>query len=87
MYNVKKKRLLAEKQIELQHCIQSVANVNIVTCGHCETILLHDTSDEKIECFGCDETLDLCDCPTFGMRVVKMMRSLTIKNNRICRIG
>jgi len=62
---MEKKRLLVEKQIDLQLRMQSLANVNLVTCGHCGSILLHDRKDETIECFGCEKTLDVSDCPDY----------------------
>jgi hypothetical protein len=52
---------IAERQIELQGKIQS-AGFNIVTCGNCGSILLHELEDEKIDCF-CGNTMDLHDCP------------------------
>lgn len=52
---------LIEKQIELQEKIQS-AGFNIVECGHCGTVLLHELGDETIDCF-CGRTMALSDCP------------------------
>lgn len=57
------KRELAEKQIELQDRVQALANVNIVTCGHCGSVLLHEMNDKPIECASCKHELDQCDCP------------------------
>ena len=58
---MKTKKQIVEKQIELQNKIQS-AGFNIVECGHCGTILLHEVGDEEIDCF-CGETMALSDCP------------------------
>lgn len=60
---MKTKREIAENQIRLQEEIQS-AGVNLVTCGNCGSILLHDLKDETIECF-CGSEMDLHDCPDY----------------------
>ena len=57
------KRELAEKQIELQERVIALTNINIVTCGHCGSVLLHELNDELIECASCKHELDQCDCP------------------------
>jgi hypothetical protein len=57
------KRQLAEKQIELQNRVIALANINIVTCGHCGSVLLHELNDKPIECASCKHELDQCDCP------------------------
>lgn len=57
---MKTNRQIVEHQIKIQEKIQS-AGFNIVECGNCGTVLLHEVGDEKIECF-CD-TMDLSDCP------------------------
>lgn len=57
------RRDLVIKQIELMDDIRAKANINIVTCGNCGTILLHERDAEEIECFGCKHTMDICDCP------------------------
>lgn len=57
---LKTKREIAEEQIHLQEEMQS-KGFNIVTCGHCGTVLLHRTGEETIQCF-CGE-MALSDCP------------------------
>ena len=57
------KRQLAEKQIELQNRVIALANINIVTCGHCGSVLLHERNDELITCACCKHELDQSDCP------------------------
>jgi len=57
------KRELAEKQIELQNRVNAVASINIVTCGNCGSVLLHDRMDSEIECACCKSVMDLSDCP------------------------
>ena len=57
------KRQLAEKQIELQNRVIALANINIVTCGNCGSVLLHELNDKPIECASCKHELDQCDCP------------------------
>lgn len=60
---MKKEKIL--KQIQLQNAIQNKANVNIVTCGHCGSIVLHDLSATEIDCPYCDTIMDTCDCPDY----------------------
>jgi hypothetical protein len=60
---MKTRRELAQKQLELMNDIRAKSNINMVTCGHCGTILLHEINEENIECFGCKSVLDQCDCP------------------------
>lgn len=71
---MKTQRELAENQIRIQEKMQR-AGFNLVTCGNCGSILLHEveviTFDEKdnclnntIECF-CGEEMDLTDCPDY----------------------
>jgi len=57
------KRKLAEKQIELQNRVNAIASINIVTCGNCGSVLLHDRMDDEIECACCKSVMDLSDCP------------------------
>ena len=60
---MKTKRELAEKQIELQERVIALANINIVTCGHCGSVLLHELTDEFITCACCKSELEQSDCP------------------------
>jgi hypothetical protein len=53
-------REIVLQQIDLQEKIQGLG-FNIVECGNCGTVLLHETGKEKIECF-CS-TMALSDCP------------------------
>lgn len=57
------KRELAKKQIELQGRVNAMASINIVTCGNCGSVLLHDRMDSEIECACCKSVMDLSDCP------------------------
>ena len=64
------RRELAESQLTLMNTIRSLSNINMVTCGNCGTILLHEMkpindSDNSIECFGCKTKMELCDCPDY----------------------
>ena len=56
-------RQLILEQIALSQEIISKTNINIVTCGHCGTILLHRLSEDKVTCGGCMSVMDTCDCP------------------------
>lgn len=58
---MKTKEELALRQIEIQENMQKVG-FNIVTCGSCGAVLLHETAEETIECF-CGKEMDLSDCP------------------------
>lgn len=52
-------------QLTLMDEIRSKANINMVTCGHCGTILLHKMKEHIITCYGCKREMDVCDCPDF----------------------
>jgi len=62
-------RELAKQQLDLMEEIRYLANINMVTCGNCGTILLHDmkpfNEDNKITCFGCKSEMELSDCPDY----------------------
>ena len=60
---MKNKRNIILHQIELQERIQKIG-FNIVTCGNCGEILLHETKDETINCF-CGQTMALSDCTDY----------------------
>ena len=60
---MKREKLL--QQIALQNKVKRLANVNIVTCGHCGSILLHELSASEIDCPYCDTIMDTCDCPDY----------------------
>jgi RNase P subunit RPR2 len=76
---MKTRRQLAQEQLDLMSEIQEKTNINMVTCGHCGTILLHkiktldfkETDEEGeclnniITCFGCKHEISLTDCPDF----------------------
>lgn len=53
------------EQLGLMHDIRVKANINIVTCGHCDTILLHHMDDETITCWGCKKDMSTSDCTDF----------------------
>jgi len=60
------KRDLATQQIELMETIRQKSNINIVTCGNCGTILLHEMGvSDTVECFGCKEEIAKSDCPDY----------------------
>ena len=60
---MKTKREIVEKQIRIQEKIQNIG-FNVVTCGNCGSILLHELGDETIECF-CEREMNLSDCPDY----------------------
>ena len=53
------------RQVELMEVILAKANVNMVTCGSCGSVLLHDKDDEEVDCPHCDFQSDPCDFPDF----------------------
>lgn len=59
------KRHLYKEQLDLQHKIQAEANVNVVTCGHCGVVILHDRDKSKVTCFSCDKKMDVSYCPDY----------------------
>ena len=59
------KRHLYKEQLDLQHKIQEIANVNVVTCGNCGTVIFHDRDKTNITCFSCDKAMDVSDCPDY----------------------
>ena len=63
------KRDIAIRQIELQEKIQA-SGFNVVTCGHCGGVMLHETKDESLDCL-CGSTMDLSDCPDYWYRGVE----------------
>jgi len=62
------KKELIIKQLNLMNKIKQESNVNIVTCGNCGTVNLHETKSMKkqfITCYDCKNEMELCDCPDF----------------------
>jgi hypothetical protein len=64
---MKSRRELAEQQLALMNDIRAKANINIVTCGNCGTVLLRSMLDDSIVCYSneCKDRgeMDLSDCP------------------------
>jgi hypothetical protein len=50
-------------QLELQQEIVKASGINIVTCGNCESVILHEVCCEAIQCHDCGFTSDPCDFP------------------------
>ena len=61
----KKRKKRYDKQYELMQKITNDCNINIVTCGYCGSVLLHDMGDETITCPQCGMTSDPSDFPDF----------------------
>ena len=53
------------EQIRLQEKMQSLSGVNLVTCGNCGSVLLHEMNEEQIDCFACGNMIDQSDCPDY----------------------
>ena len=67
MSNTKEDKLRkAYNQYDLQQEVVDKANINIVNCGNCGTILLHRMELEEIECDSCDFISDPCDFPDYN---------------------
>ena len=68
----KTRRELAQEQLDLANKMRD-NGINMVTCGNCGTILLHETKtineivdeDLHIECFGCKREMAFSDCPDY----------------------
>lgn len=54
------RKLIVERQVELQSKLQS-AGFNIVECGSCGSVLLHEVGEDEIDCY-CG-VMDISDCP------------------------
>lgn len=64
-----------EQQIDLQEKIQS-AGFNIVNCGNCSSVVLHELNEKTtLDCPYCETEMDLHDCPDF------LYRGLTLDND------
>lgn len=63
------RRELVEEQMRLMEVIRDKTSINIVTCGNCGTILLHEmkpiNEDNSITCFSCKSEMELSDCPDY----------------------
>jgi hypothetical protein len=67
---------MAKTQLELMEEIRDKANINIVTCGSCGTVVLHErvafdgTNDEEIDiqCYDCGFKSEPCDFPDLFYR-------------------
>jgi len=55
-------------QFELMTDVLELACVNIVTCGHCGDVFLHERHLEEITCPHCNFTSEPCDFPDFIYR-------------------
>jgi len=52
-------------QIRLQDRIVATSGVNLVTCGSCGSVMLHEAKQEEIECPFCDHISEPCDFPDY----------------------
>lgn len=53
------------EQVALMEVIKNKANINIVTCGSCGSIMLHKRHTEDVECPYCDFKSDQCNFPDY----------------------
>ena len=63
MENIEKHEQFLAEQKEFQHRIQRDLNLNIVTCGNCGTVIIHEINEEDIYCGDCDRDMPQSDCP------------------------
>jgi len=54
-----------ETQYDLLEEIIGKAEINIVTCGNCGTVILHRIEQTEISCPDCKFTSEPCDFPDF----------------------
>ena len=56
---------------------------NLVTCGHCSTLIIHRCDDnDNIDCHGCGQEMAKSDCPDYfytGMPVEYLACEIDIK--------
>jgi len=72
---MKTKRELVISQLELMDEIRAKANINIVTCGNCGSVILHETDLEgTITCYDCKSEMDLSDCPDLFYHGMELSR-------------
>ena len=50
-------------QLEYQKQIVEQSNINIVVCGNCANIILHEVEAENIKCEKCYFESEPCDFP------------------------
>lgn len=61
-------RKLVNEQLILMEKIKAKAQVNMVECSHCGTLLLHSLepkSCDSVVCYGCLRKVSLSDCQDF----------------------
>lgn len=74
-----------EDQIRLMDVIREKANINIVNCGYCGSVFLHERSptETELECPYCPNAITDSDCPDFlynGMQNNSEFEETTFKN-------
>lgn len=50
-------------QSDLMEIIREKADINIVTCGNCSSVILHERHVEEIKCYDCGYEGEPCDFP------------------------
>ena len=71
------------EQIDLQEEIQKKAQINIVNCGSCGSVLLHRINDEDIECPYCNFISEPSDFPDFFYRGLENSLEFNNESNSI----
>jgi hypothetical protein len=59
------KREKFQGQIALMDIIRAKSGINVVSCGHCGSILLMHRLAEEVDCLYCDRVMDAWDCPDY----------------------
>jgi len=65
-------------QIELNEQILQKAKINIVTCGHCGSMMLHKLEDELIQCPFCDFESEPSDFGDYYYEGMELSAEFTI---------
>lgn len=57
LYYPRKQRLWDE-HCELVEKVRNKAFINLVHCGHCGTVILHEDGSDIVECYSCENEWD-----------------------------
>ena len=74
---------IREKQIDMIETIQ-YQGYNIVSCGNCGGVFIHDMNDEFFPCPHCLMCMDACDCSDLFYKEMKWMEAFTEEGKPIC---
>ena len=84
------KKILSEYQAQLQEDCVNKAGINIVTCGECGLVFLHEVGQETLVCPHCQLDFEPCDCPDLyfkGMSDLPYKVGDTVNVNKMGSFG